>query len=187
MGDDVGDDVGDGDDGGDYAGNYAGEGDGGNAGGEGGGAPGGGRDGGGGGGGSGGGGGGGCILQGSLLFIVKIFLCGIFMVCGGNWLGHTSPHTLVTLEVCSRTFGWGRKLSSKIVVFWKNVLIAPHIWKRLFMDHTHFCTDHVASLKYFFWIFMASQGLGNVFSIFTQSSSLTIPIFKSIATLIMNL
>jgi hypothetical protein len=30
-------------------------------------------------------------------FIVKIFLCGIF-VCGGNWQGHTSPHTLVMLE-----------------------------------------------------------------------------------------
>jgi hypothetical protein len=49
--------------------------------GRGGGAPGGGRDGGGGGGGD--GGGGGCILQGSLLFIVKIFLCGIFFE--KNW------------------------------------------------------------------------------------------------------
>ncbi len=55
------------------------------------------------------------------------------------------------------------------------------------MDHTHFCTDHVASLKYFFWKFMASPGLGNVFSIFTRSSSLTIPIYESIATPIMNL
>jgi hypothetical protein len=47
---------------------------------------------------------------------VKIFLCGIFMMCGGNWQGHISPHTLVTLEVCRYTFGWGRKLSSTIVV-----------------------------------------------------------------------
>ena len=49
------------------------------------------------------------------------------------------------------------------------------------MDHTHFCTDHLATLKYFFLKFMASPGLGNVFSISTRSSSLTIPIFKSIA------
>jgi hypothetical protein len=64
---------------------------------------------------------GGCMLQGSLLFIAKIFLCGIFMMWGGNWRGHTSPHTLVMLEVCRRTFGWGRKLSSKIVVCkWSN-------------------------------------------------------------------
>ncbi len=97
MGDDVGDDVGDGDDGGNNAGNNAGEGDGGDAGGEGEGAPGGGC--GGGGGSSGNGGGVSCILQGSLLFIVKIFLCGIFMIRGGNWQGHTSPHTLVMLEV----------------------------------------------------------------------------------------
>jgi hypothetical protein len=46
--------------------------------GRGGGAPGGGHGVGGGGGGD-GGGGGGCILQGSLLFIVKIFLCGFFL------------------------------------------------------------------------------------------------------------
>jgi hypothetical protein len=39
--------------------------------------------------------------RGRLLFIVKIFLCGIFMMCGGNLQGHTSPHTLVTLEVCT--------------------------------------------------------------------------------------
>jgi hypothetical protein len=44
--------------------------------------------------------------RGCLVVIVKIFWCGIFM-CGGNWQGHTSPHTLVTLEVCRRTFGWG--------------------------------------------------------------------------------
>jgi hypothetical protein len=115
VGDDVGNDVGNGDDGGDNAGNNAGEGDGKDAGGEGGwGAPGGGR--GSGGGGSGEGGSGGCILKGSFLFIVKIFLCGIFMMCGGNWGGHTSPHTLIMLEVCRHTFGWGWKLSSKIVV-----------------------------------------------------------------------
>jgi hypothetical protein len=63
-----------GDDGGDNGGNNAGKGDGGDTGGEGGGAPGGGRVGGGS-----DGGGGSCILQGSLLFIVKIFLCGIFL------------------------------------------------------------------------------------------------------------
>ncbi len=115
--DDVGNDVGNGDDGDDNTGNDAGKGDGGDAGREGGGAPGGGCGGGGGGGGGGGdGGGGGCILQGSLLFIVKIFLCDIFIMCGGNWRGHTSPHTLVLLEVCRRTFGLGQKLSSKIVV-----------------------------------------------------------------------
>jgi hypothetical protein len=45
--------------------------------------------------------------RGHLLFIVKIFLCGIFMMCGGEWRGHTSTHTCVTLEVCRRTFGWG--------------------------------------------------------------------------------
>ncbi len=44
---------------------------------------------------------------GHFLFIVKIILCGIFM-CGGNWQGHTSPHTLVMLEVCRRTVGRGR-------------------------------------------------------------------------------
>ncbi len=43
---------------------------------------------------------------GCFLFIVKIFLYGIFM-CGGNRQDHISPHTLVTLEVCRRTFGWG--------------------------------------------------------------------------------
>ncbi len=88
AGDDVGDNVGDvddgddgGDDGGDDAGDDASEGDGGDAGREGGGAPGGGH---GGSGGGGDGGGGGCILQGLLLFIVKIFfVCGIFL--GKNW------------------------------------------------------------------------------------------------------
>jgi hypothetical protein len=112
VGDDMGNDVGNGDDGDKDTGNNAGKGDGRDAGGEGGGAPGGGR--GGGGGSSGDGSGGSCILQGSLVFIVKIFLCGIFMMCRGNWQGHTSPHTLVMLEVCRRTFGWGRKLSSKL-------------------------------------------------------------------------
>jgi hypothetical protein len=94
-----------------------------------GGTPGRGRGGGGGGGGSGDGGGGSCLLQGSLLFIVKIFLCGIFMMCGGNWQGHTSPHTLVTLEVCRRTFGWGRKLSSKIVVCKYQKLASKKAWQ----------------------------------------------------------
>jgi hypothetical protein len=46
--------------------------------------------------------------RGRLLFIVKIFLCGILMMCGGNWQGHTSPHTIITLEVCRHTIGWGR-------------------------------------------------------------------------------
>jgi hypothetical protein len=134
MGDDVGDDVGDGDDGGDDPVNNAGKGDGGDAGREGGGAPGGGRGGSGGGsgvGGSGvGGSSGGCILQGSLLFIVKIFLCGIVIMCGGNWQGHTSPHTLVTLEVCRHTFGWGRiLLSSKIVVRKYQKLASKKAWQ----------------------------------------------------------
>jgi hypothetical protein len=44
---------------------------------------------------------------GCFLFIVKIFLCGIFM-CGGNWRGHISPHTLVMLEVSRHTFGRGQ-------------------------------------------------------------------------------
>jgi hypothetical protein len=39
-----------------------------------------------------------------------------FFMCGGNWQGHTAPHTLITLEVCRHTFGWGQKLSSKNVV-----------------------------------------------------------------------
>jgi hypothetical protein len=56
---------------------------------------------------SGGSSGGSCILQGSFAFHCEdIFVCGIFM-CGGYWQGHTSPHTLVMLEVCRRTFGWG--------------------------------------------------------------------------------
>jgi hypothetical protein len=36
--------------------------------------------------------------RGCLLFIVKIFLCDIFMI----------PHTLILLEVCRHTFVWGR-------------------------------------------------------------------------------
>jgi hypothetical protein len=52
---------------------------------------------------------------GCFLFIVKIFLCGIF-VFGGNWQGHTSPHTLIMLEVYKRIFGWGWLSSSKFVV-----------------------------------------------------------------------
>jgi hypothetical protein len=109
VGDDLGDDVGDGDDGIDNAGDNAGEGDGGDISEE----------------------GGGRLLaedvaaaaavaaataaaaaaaycRGCLPFIVKIFLFGIYMMCGGNWRGHTSPHTLVTLEVCWHTFGWGQ-------------------------------------------------------------------------------
>ncbi len=46
--------------------------------------------------------------RGCLFFIVKIFLCGIFVKCGENRQRHTSPHTLVMLKVCRRTFGWGR-------------------------------------------------------------------------------
>jgi hypothetical protein len=115
VGDDAGDDVGDGDNGGDNTGNDAGKGDGGDAGRE---------------------GGGGSWrrtrqrqrrqrqrwrrrlhIAGDVAFYCEdIFLCGIFIMCGGNRQGHTSPHTLVTLEVCRRTFGWGQKLSSKIVV-----------------------------------------------------------------------
>jgi hypothetical protein len=114
MGDDVGNDVGNGDDGGNNACDDAGEGDGRDAGRE---------------------GGGGLLVEdaavaaaaaataaaavaaaaycrGRMLFIVEIlFLCAIFMMCGGNRRGHTSPHTFVMLEVCRRTFGWGRKLS----------------------------------------------------------------------------
>jgi hypothetical protein len=75
FGDDVGD-VGGRDDGGHDANNNASKGDGRGAGREGGGAPGRGS--------SGDGGGGSCLLQGLLLFIVKIFLCGIFIMCGGN-------------------------------------------------------------------------------------------------------
>jgi hypothetical protein len=41
--------------------------------------------------------------RGCLFFIVNIFLCGIF-ICGRNWRGHISPHTLVTLEICRHTF-----------------------------------------------------------------------------------
>ncbi len=37
-----------------------------------------------------------------LLYDVKKFLC------GGNWQGHTSSHTLFMLEVSRHTFGWGR-------------------------------------------------------------------------------
>jgi hypothetical protein len=58
-----------------------------------------------------------------------IFLCGIFIMCGGNWRGDTSPHTLVTLEVCRCTFGWGRKLSSKIVVCKYQKLASKKAWQ----------------------------------------------------------
>jgi hypothetical protein len=129
VGDDVGDDVGDGNDGGNNAGNNPGEGDGGDAGGE-----------------------GGRVLlaedavvvaaaapataaaaaaycRDRCFFVVKIFLCGIFMMCGGNWRGHISPHTIVMLEVCRRTFGWGRKLSSKIVVCKYQKLASKKAWQ----------------------------------------------------------
>ncbi len=112
VGDDVGDDVGDGDDGGNNAGNNASEGDGGDAVREGGGAPGRGHGGGGSGDGSGSRGcgdcrGGGCILLGLLSFYCEdIFV--LYFYVWGELQFHTSPHTLVTLEVCRRTFGWGR-------------------------------------------------------------------------------
>ncbi len=68
--------------------------------------------------------------RGRMLFIVKIlFLCGIFMMYGGNWQVHTSPHNLVMLEVCRRTFGWGRKLSSKIVVCKYQKLARKKAWQ----------------------------------------------------------
>jgi hypothetical protein len=129
MGDDVGDDVGNRDDGSNNAGDDAGKGDGGDAGRE---------------------GGGGILAEdpatvaaaaastaaaaaaycrGCMLFIVQIFLCGIFMMCVGNRGGHTSPHTLVTLEVCRRTFGWGRKLSLKIVVCKYQKLASKKAWQ----------------------------------------------------------
>jgi hypothetical protein len=79
------------------------------------GAPGGGRGGGGGGssgGGNGGGGsdggGGGCMLQGSFVFYCEdIFCVSYFYVWGELARSHLSPHTLVMLEICRRTFGWG--------------------------------------------------------------------------------
>ncbi len=130
MGDDAGNDVGDGDDGGDNAGNNAGKGDGGDAGEE---------------------GGGGSWrrtrwrrrrqrqrqrwrrrlhIAGVVAFYCEdIFFCGIFIMCGGSWRGHTSPHTLVTLEVCRRTFGWGRKSSSKIVVCKYQKLASKKAWQ----------------------------------------------------------
>ena len=71
--------------------------------GRGGGAPGGGH--GGGGGSSGNGGNSGCILQGLYAFYCKkYYFVWYFMMCGGNWQGLTSPHTLVMLEVCRHTF-----------------------------------------------------------------------------------
>ncbi len=104
--------MGNGDDGGDDAGNNAGEGDGGDAGGEGGGIPGRGR--GGGGSSSGDGGDGHCILQGPMLFIVKIFLCGIFMMCGG--IGEVTPP--LTLSSCFQVCTYPRVLAK---IFCSNV------------------------------------------------------------------
>jgi hypothetical protein len=64
--------------------------------------------------------------RGCLLFIVKIFLCGIFM-CGGNWQGHTSPHTLVTLEVCRGTLGGDCNCSQTLgYIITKNYLAKKH-------------------------------------------------------------
>jgi hypothetical protein len=85
VGDDAGNDVGDGNDGGNNAGNNTGKRDGRDTSGEGGGAH---------GGGCGDGGGGGCILQGLLLLIVKIFLCVVFLSCVGGIDEVTPPLTL---------------------------------------------------------------------------------------------
>jgi hypothetical protein len=52
--------------------------------------------------------------RGRLLFIVKIFLSGIFKMWGGNWQGHTSPHTLDMREVCRHTFGWDGNCPQKL-------------------------------------------------------------------------
>jgi hypothetical protein len=65
---------------------------------------------------------------GRFLFIVKIFLSGIFM-CGGNRQVHTSPHTPVMLEVCRHTFGWGWYLSPKIVVCKTQKLSSKKAWQ----------------------------------------------------------
>jgi hypothetical protein len=56
----------------------------------------------------------------------KIFLCGIFM-CGGNWQGHTSPHTLVTLKVCRHLLGGEDNCPQKLwYVNTKNYLAKKH-------------------------------------------------------------
>jgi hypothetical protein len=70
--------------------------------GRGGGTPGGGRGGSGGGSGDGGGGSGGCILQGLLLFIVKIYFCVVFLSCVGG-IGEVTPP--LTLLSCLRYVG----------------------------------------------------------------------------------
>ncbi len=62
------------------------------------------------------------------LLVVLLRLVQFFM-CGGNWQGHTSPHTLVMLEVCRHTFGWGQKLSSKIVVCKYQRLASKKAWQ----------------------------------------------------------
>ncbi len=106
VGDDVGNDVGDGDEGSNNAGNAASNGGGSGAGGE---------------------GKGGLLAEdmvavvaaamaavvaaycrGCLFFIRKIFMLGIFLCVGGIGKVTPPPHTLVMLEVCRHTFGWGR-------------------------------------------------------------------------------
>jgi hypothetical protein len=80
--------------------------------------------------GSGNGSGGGCLLQGSLIFIVKIFLCGIFMMCGGNWRGHTSPHTLVMLEVCTYPGGLAKIFCSNVNTYKVDTRQKKHIFTK---------------------------------------------------------
>ncbi len=114
VGDDLVDDVGNRDNGGDDAGNNASKGDGRDVGKEGGGAPGKGRSG-GSGSSSGGGdncGGGGCILLESFPFYCEDIF-GWYFYVWGNWQGHTSPHTLVTLEICRRFFWMGSVIVPK--------------------------------------------------------------------------
>jgi hypothetical protein len=54
-----------------------------------------------------------CILLRLFPFYCEDIFLWCFHVLGE---GHTPPHTLVMLEVCRRTFGWGWKLSSINVV-----------------------------------------------------------------------
>jgi hypothetical protein len=127
MGDGVGNDVGNGDDCGNNADNNAGKGDGGDAGGE----------------------GGGLLAEdaaaaaaavaaamvvaaaaycrGRWLLIVKKFLRGIFMMCEGNWPGHTSSHTLVMLEV--KLIGsWGTRLLAMAGEVTRHGRAHPYSW-----------------------------------------------------------
>jgi hypothetical protein len=108
VSDDVGNDVGDGDDGSNNAGNNASKGDGRDDGGE---------------------GGEGLLVEdvavavvtvaaaaaycwGRFLFIVKIFVCGIFMC--EVWQDHTCPHILVMLEVCGILLGGDSNCPQKL-------------------------------------------------------------------------